>query len=301
MLQLIVKHDSIEVNSLSASCAKIRHRRKEGDMARIRVDTEELKNKAEDFAAAADSVGRAGDEILAVAMALPSYEGQLSGPARAAGYEIQRRARDMQAALAGDADLLDRNAADFAAVDHRTVDLLAQNQEAILASPPAELRGIDIGDSYLGYRDDGLSDTVILCMYGTCREIPRAGNEEAIKEFEKYADDYKEQKEKMMNEFYKTCVAAVAATGALVVLSVATAGVATAIAGIGVVGAIGSEALAWKDGKDAQEKMADDTFGAAYYWNKLFGETGLGECVTGDNEQQVGDIWTRHAADIYDP
>jgi hypothetical protein len=270
-------------------------------MARIRVDTDELKRSAKDLAASADSVGRAGDEILAVAMALPSYEGQLSGPARAAGYEVQRRARDMQAALAGDANLLASNAASFEAVDNQTVGLLAQNQDAILAAPPAEIRGVDVGDSYLGYRDDGLSDTVILCMYGVCREIPRAGNEEAIKKFEENADDYKEQKEKMMDDFYKTCVAAVAATGALIVLSVATAGVATVIAGIGVVGGIGSEALAWKAGKDAQDKMVDATYGAAYYWNKLFGETGLGECVTGDDEQQVGDIWTRHATDIYDP
>jgi hypothetical protein len=70
-------------------------------MARIRVDTEELKNKAKDLAASADSVGKAGDEILAVAMLLRSYEGQLSGPACAAGYEIQRQARDMQAAGGG--------------------------------------------------------------------------------------------------------------------------------------------------------------------------------------------------------
>jgi hypothetical protein len=270
-------------------------------MARIRVDTEELKSKAKDFVASADSVGRAGDEILAVAMSLPSYDGQLSGPARKAGYDIQSQARDLKASLAGDADALNRAAQAFEVVDNQTIYVLAQNQEAILAASPAELRGVDVGDSYLGYRDDGLSDTVILCMYGTCREISRAGNEEAIKEFEKYADDYKEQKEKMMNDFYRTCVAAVAATGALVVLSIATAGVATVIAGIGVIGSIGSEALAWKDGEDAQEKMADATFGAAYYWNKLFGETGQAECVTGDEEQQVGDIWTRHATDIYDP
>jgi uncharacterized protein YukE len=37
-------------------------------MTRIRVETEELKAKAKDFESAADSIKRAGDEILAAAM-----------------------------------------------------------------------------------------------------------------------------------------------------------------------------------------------------------------------------------------
>jgi hypothetical protein len=60
-------------------------------MARIRVDTEDLKAKAKDFESAAEAFARAGDDIAAAAMAMPSYDGQLSGPAPKAGYEIQRQ------------------------------------------------------------------------------------------------------------------------------------------------------------------------------------------------------------------
>jgi uncharacterized protein YukE len=41
-------------------------------MVRIRVNTEELKSKAKDFESAADAFGRAGDEIAALAMTMPS-------------------------------------------------------------------------------------------------------------------------------------------------------------------------------------------------------------------------------------
>ncbi|MGB7538885.1 MAG: type VII secretion target [Anaerolineales bacterium] len=274
---------------------------KEGIMARIRVNTEDLKTKAKDFDSAAEALNRAGDDILAAAMAMPSYDGQLSGPARKAGYEIQSQARELKAALSNNAEFLRKAAQDFEDVDNRTVDLLAQNQDLLASTSPAELRGIDVGDSYLGYRDDGLSDTVILCMYGTCREVVRAGNEEIIAEFEKNADEYEKQKEIMLNEFYKVCLAALTASGALIALSIATAGLATVIAALAAIGSLGGEALEVKAVQDAEAKMEEATFGAAYYWNKLIGETGLGPCVTGDENQSPIDIWTRDAGDIYDP
>jgi uncharacterized protein YukE len=274
---------------------------KEGIMARIRVNTEDLKTKAKDFDSAADAFNRAGDEIAAAAMAMPSYDGQLSGPARKAGFEIQSQARELKAALSNNAESLRKTAQVFEEVDNRTVYLLAQNQDLLISTSPGELRGIDVGDSYLGYRDDGISDTVILCMYGTCREVVRAGNEEIIAEFEKNADEYEKQKEIMLDEFYKVCLAALSASGALIAISIATAGLATVIAALAAIGSLGGEAFEVKAVKDAEAKMEDATFGAAYYWNILFGETGLGPCVTGDENQSPIDIWTRDAGDIYNP
>jgi hypothetical protein len=59
-------------------------------MPRIRVNTEDLKAQAKVFESAAAAFGKAGDDILAAALSMPSYDGQLSGPARTAGFEIQR-------------------------------------------------------------------------------------------------------------------------------------------------------------------------------------------------------------------
>jgi uncharacterized protein YukE len=79
-------------------------------MTRIRVNTEDLKAKAKDFESAADAFSRAGDDIAAAAAAMPSYDGQLSGPARKAGAEIQSQARDMKTTLTNDAIAAKRRA-----------------------------------------------------------------------------------------------------------------------------------------------------------------------------------------------
>jgi hypothetical protein len=59
-------------------------------MTRTRVNTEDLKAQAKIFESSADAFRKAGEDILAVTLALLSYDGQLSGPARMAGYETQR-------------------------------------------------------------------------------------------------------------------------------------------------------------------------------------------------------------------
>jgi len=110
-------------------------------MTRIRVNTEDLKNKAKDFDSAAEAFTRAGDDILAAAMAMPSYDGQLSGPARKAGYEIQKQARELSTALAGDAESLRKSAQAFEEVDNEVIGLLEQNQSMLCSyfideSPP---------------------------------------------------------------------------------------------------------------------------------------------------------------------
>jgi hypothetical protein len=112
-------------------------------MTRIRVNTEDLKNKAKDFESAADAFNRAGDEIAALAMSMPSYDGQLSGPARKAGYEIQSQAREMKTALSGDAESLRKAAQAFEEVDNRTIDILGENT-ALLSNAPVLTTNLDI-------------------------------------------------------------------------------------------------------------------------------------------------------------
>ncbi len=104
-------------------------------MARIRVNTEDLKNKAKDFDSAAEACKRAGDDILAAAMSMPSYDGQLSGPARKAGYEIQKQTRELSTALAGNAESLRKTAQAFEDVDNQTIDILEKNT-ALMANTP---------------------------------------------------------------------------------------------------------------------------------------------------------------------
>jgi uncharacterized protein YukE len=104
-------------------------------MTRIRVNTEDLRNKAKDFDSAAEAFKRAGDDILAAAMAMPSYEGQLSGPARKMGYEVQKQSQELSAALAGDAELLRKTAQAFEDIDNQSIKLLGE-YSAILADSP---------------------------------------------------------------------------------------------------------------------------------------------------------------------
>lgn len=104
-------------------------------MTCIRVDTAELTGKAKDFQSAADAFSKAGDDILAVALSLPSYDGQLSGPARAAGYEIQRQSREVRDGLAGDAQSLNKTAQEFGAVDNQTIGEFNRSLEYLSAAP----------------------------------------------------------------------------------------------------------------------------------------------------------------------
>jgi uncharacterized protein YukE len=140
-------------------------------MARIRVNTEDLKNKAKDFDSAAEALKRAGDDILAAAMAMPSYDGQLSGPARKAGYEIQKQTRELSTALAGDAESLRKTAQAFGAVDNQTIELLDNNLASIKMSTPLysplgpswETSGID---ENFGYAFNIEKDIYIIWLMG---------------------------------------------------------------------------------------------------------------------------------------
>jgi uncharacterized protein YukE len=161
-------------------------------MARIRVDTEELRKSAKEIAASADAVGKAGDEILAVAASLPSYEGQLSGPAHKAGYEIQSRMRDLKTALAGDSDLLYKAAQDFEAVDGQAVGAIGENQSS-LACALSGIKGEHKGSEYphppftrmvagsdISYEYMPETKTIIIVYRGKFYEIPYDPNNPGV-------------------------------------------------------------------------------------------------------------------------
>lgn len=266
-------------------------------MGRIRVNTDDLKAKAKDFETAANAFNTAGDDILATAMAMPSYDGQLSGPARAAGYEIQRQSREVQTLLSGDAQSLQKTAQAFEEVDNQAIDIFTQNQESLASyGSPAELTGIDQGNSYLGYRDDGLTDTVILCMYGECREVTRKGNETAIDLFEAAVNKYYLDKKARDAKDLEIKATIVIGTATIEGAGLATGGIGAVIAGIGVAIRFG---ILLKDINDIQVEMVKDSYTAAYYWNEMIGDKGLGPCVKGDDYQTVDDH--KGEGDIYEP
>jgi uncharacterized protein YukE len=180
---------------------------KEGIMARIRVNTEDLKEKAKDFDSAAEAFNRAGDDILAAAMAMPSYDGQLSGPARKAGYEIQTQCRDLTAALSSNAESLRKSAQAFEEVDNRAIDvfflqttnLASQKFFSQLGSSTPIASG---GNHVLGYEDYG--DYVILWKNGVSIIIYKTDqNLSMLTQFQKDVDDFCEYCEKIFNIMYE--------------------------------------------------------------------------------------------------
>ncbi|MBN2083755.1 MAG: hypothetical protein JW748_00925 [Anaerolineales bacterium] len=171
-------------------------------MARIRVNTEDLKTKAKDFESAGEAISRAGDEILAAAMAMPSYDGQLSGPARKAGYAIQTQAKALGAALAGDAESLRKAARDFENVDNQAIDLFEENTALMSDSPIYDGPGGE-GDApirqggtpellifgFLAYKDYG--DYVIFWRNGQTITIEITDeNRSLISQYEDYLDEF---------------------------------------------------------------------------------------------------------------
>jgi uncharacterized protein YukE len=100
-------------------------------MVRIRVNIEDLKENAKDFDSVSGAVNRAGDDILAVAMAMPSYDGQLFSPARKVGYEIQTQCWELKAALSSNAESLRKAAQAFEEVDNEVITTIGLEQATI--------------------------------------------------------------------------------------------------------------------------------------------------------------------------
>ena len=104
-------------------------------MERIRVDTDELKTKSNALETSAGIFAQAGKDILAYAASMPSYDGQLSTPARAAALEINRQCQDVYSLYLNDAQSLARTAQAFADVDNQTVDVFGENTALLSESP----------------------------------------------------------------------------------------------------------------------------------------------------------------------
>lgn len=120
-------------------------------MKRIRVDTDQLHRTAGDFETAAADIVRAGDEALSVAMSLPEYGGRLSGPARNAGYEIQRRCREMGGGCRDAAAALDSAARAYEAVDGTVCSEISTVRAQIISSGDHPLLTISGGNQLFGY------------------------------------------------------------------------------------------------------------------------------------------------------
>ncbi len=194
------------VNSSRAKIKKLFH--EEGIMARIRVNTEDLKTKARDFDSAADAFNRAGDDILAAALAMPSYDGQLSGPARKAGYEIQTQCRELKAALSNNAESIRKAALGYEEVDNQAIDTFAVHQEALSIqtasftaqySMPEKTKG---GTEQIGYQYIS-DDYVVIWLNGKYMRIqlsipPLTETEyQSVMDFINYINEYDNYKDDM--------------------------------------------------------------------------------------------------------
>jgi len=104
-------------------------------MERIRVNTEELRQYSKVFESSADVFAEAGKDILYVAAGLPSYDGQLSAPARAAALEINRQCQDIRDCYKNDAQSLAKTAQLFEDVDNQTINIMSESQLAIAQTP----------------------------------------------------------------------------------------------------------------------------------------------------------------------
>jgi hypothetical protein len=90
-------------------------------MTRIRVDTEQLRSQAASLEFQAEIFQRLGADVLRVASSLPSYDGQLSGPARAAGLEFQHQSQNFQRRLGNLHSSISHTASAFEKVNNETV------------------------------------------------------------------------------------------------------------------------------------------------------------------------------------
>jgi hypothetical protein len=244
-----------------------------GNMARIRVDTDDLKNRAKNFASAADAFTKAGDDILATAMSLPSYEGQLSGPARAAAYEIQRQNRDIKVNLLVDADSLKNTLLEFEAMDTHTIGVFSQCQDSLLIthSPWVFDPIYSKGTSYLGYNwDPNHPDVMIFCMYGVCRMvIVTDQNKDILKNFRDDVDDY--------NRVSKACYDAWRASleySTAIAVAIGTTAITEGTGGLvllSLIYTIPKYDQANKDYYTNAQLMVDDTHKVANDWNLLTG------------------------------
>ena len=104
-------------------------------MDRIRVNTEELRQKSKEFESSAEAYAQVGKDILSFVGGLPSYDGQLSTPARAAALEINRQCQDLHGSYTNISQSLARTAQAFEEADNQAVDTFTINQLEISKTP----------------------------------------------------------------------------------------------------------------------------------------------------------------------
>jgi hypothetical protein len=75
-------------------------------MTRIRVDPDLLRDIAKDFEKTSKDILDGGDNIFSVAISMPSYDGQLSTPAKKTGYEVQSRSKTLSGYYKHDSEVL---------------------------------------------------------------------------------------------------------------------------------------------------------------------------------------------------
>jgi hypothetical protein len=90
-------------------------------MNRIRVDTDQLQREAGDFDSLGIFIRQLGNHVARIAASMPSYEGQLSGPARTAGMETESRASALNGKQIECARQLSQLSAAYQSVDQETV------------------------------------------------------------------------------------------------------------------------------------------------------------------------------------
>jgi hypothetical protein len=194
-------------------------------MERIRIDTDELKAKSKAIETSAGVFSQAGKDILAYAAGLPSYDGQLSNPARAASLEINRQCQDVQGSYINDSQSLTRTAYAFEEVDKSAVEGLATLTSGLKGSVfittqtsvPSSIAQFSTRSGGIpgvfGWTDDG--KTVTLFLFGHVMILDKSKLTEAqLKALEKFEDD--------IENFYKDLAALALALGvdfaALIVL-----------------------------------------------------------------------------------
>jgi hypothetical protein len=95
-------------------------------MTRIRVDTELMRTEAARLHTTQTMLLQVEEALARIAASMPSYDGQLSGPSRAAGMEAQSRVRSLANRHDALSQQLHTLAAGFESVDQGPIDLWNQ-------------------------------------------------------------------------------------------------------------------------------------------------------------------------------
>jgi uncharacterized protein YukE len=215
-------------------------------MERIKVDTTVLREKSKVFETSAGVYAQAGSELLSLVASLPSYDGQLSGPARASALEINRQCQELHDCLLSDAQSLIRTAQAFEEVDGQTITTLAENQTALSSQMPyykalyAPAEKDHGGNDVIGYQYIS-DDYVVIWFKGHYMRIhlavPPLSSADYIKvmKFIDFINNFDTDKKDMGEDVIKVWEAGGAGLILMLVAGLPTAGVGAIPVGIGAI------------------------------------------------------------------